>query len=483
MREYLTSTQSICRECRKPISAQLFKEATGIWLQKCCPEHGTQTARVYGDARAYLGLGHFHRKASVPLAFATTAKGCPDSCGICPQHEQHVCLPILEITDHCNWNCPICLVKNPGTYHQTREKVAGILDGLIRSEGQIDVLNLSGGEPTLNPNFRQIIEECVGRKEILRVSVSTNGSVLVRDQDLLRFLGAHRVIVSLQFDGTQDEIYLALRGRPALEAKLRLIELCHEMDVSMSLTATVAGGVNDQAIRHVGDLLFQHEHILSAMFQPAAYTGNGARLGRPEQAATIPDVISALEGAGGNVVRAEDFSPLPCSHPACFSLAFYLKIEDNRYAPIKQMVNAGRYIDLIQNRAIFGTDSEGFGLITDAVYDLWSGPAALSPDSEKALLAVRRLIASTTADGGYSPRQAFGVAERSVKSIFVHQFMDPDTFDLSRARKCCQVYPQPDGRMIPVCVRNCLRLGPPAPSPASINKHQCAGEDAAASYL
>ena len=51
------------------------------------------------------------------------------------------------------------------------------------------MLNLSGGEPTLNPHFRQIVEECATRKEILRVSVSTNGSVLVRDRELLRFLG------------------------------------------------------------------------------------------------------------------------------------------------------------------------------------------------------------------------------------------------------------------------------------------------------
>jgi len=457
MCEYLTATQSICRQCRKPISAHLFKEDTGIWLQKCCPEHGTQRARIYGDAGAYLGLGRFHRKASIPLAFATTAKGCPDSCGLCPEHEQHVCLPILEITDHCNWNCPICLVKNPGTYHRTREEVASVLDGLIRSEGQIDVLNLSGGEPTLNPDFRQIVGECAARKEILRVSVSTNGSVLVRDPDLLRFLGAHRVIVSLQFDGVQDDIYLMLRGRPALEEKLRLIASCTELGVLMSLTATVAGGVNDHAIRAVADLLFQHDHILSAMFQPAAYAGNAARLGRPQHAVTIPDVISALDGAGHKTVCPQDFSPLPCSHPACFSLAFYLKIEDNRYAPIKQMVNAERYMDLIQNRAIFGTDSESFELITDAVYDLWSGPAALSPDSEKALQAVRRLIASTTAGGGYSPQRAVNVAEGSVKSIFIHQFMDPDTFDLSRARKCCQVYPQPDGRMIPVCINNCLK--------------------------
>jgi len=283
--------------------------------------------------------------------------------------------------------------------------------------------------------------------------------VLVRDQDLLRFLGAHHVIVSLQFDGAQDEVYLTLRGRPAVDEKLRLIDLCREFNVPMSLTATVASGVNDRSIHEVADLLFQHDHILSAMFQPAAYAGNAARVGRPEQAVTIPDVISALGGAGHNTVCAQDFSPLPCSHPACFSLAFYLRLADNKYTPIKQMVDAERYMDLIQNRAIFGTDSDSFSLITDAVYDLWSGPAGLSPDSTKALKAVRRLIALTTANAGYSPREALRVGEDSVKSIFIHQFMDPNTFDLSRARKCCQVYPQLDGTMIPVCVHNCLRRG------------------------
>ena len=457
MSEYLTTTQSTCHTCRRLVPAQIFVEGDSAWMQKECPEHGRQWARIYGDAQAYLKLGHFHRKASMPLAFATKALGCPDSCGICPQHEQHVCLPILEITDHCNWDCPICLVTNPGSHHWTREEVACVLDGLVRSEGQIDVLNLSGGEPTLNPHFREIVEECVSRKEILRVSVSTNGSVLVRNRELLEFLAERHVIVSLQFDGLSDDIYQALRGRPLLEEKLRLIEWCGELDTCMSLTATVASGVNDNRLAEIADLLFQHDHILSVMFQPAAYAGSAAEQQRPAGAVTIPDVIAALHGVGHGTVSADDFSPLPCSHPACFSLAFYLKVEDKRHVSIKQMVNAERYLDLIQNRAIFGTDAESFNAVTDAVYELWSGPAALSPASQKTLAAIRRLLASATANGGYSPHQALTVAERSVKSIFIHQFMDPETFDLSRARKCCQVYPQLDGRLIPVCVHNCLK--------------------------
>ncbi len=456
MTEYLTTTRSSCRICRKLIPAQILIENDHVWLQKDCPEHGRQRARVYGNAQQYLALAHLHRQASTPLAFATKAAACPDSCGICPEHEQHVCLPILEITDHCNWACPICLITNPGSHHWTREQVARVLDGLIHSEGQIDLLNLSGGEPTLNPDFRGIVEECVSRKEILRVSVSTNGSVLVRDPELLRFLADRHVIVSLQFDGLSDDIYLALRGRPLLKEKLRLIDQCGELDTSMSLTATVARAVNDTRLAEIADLLFQHDHIISAMFQPTAYAGSAAKMPRPADAVTIPEVIAALSGARTGSVTADDFSPLPCSHPACFSLAFYLKVEARRFVPVKQMVNAGRYLDLIQNRAIFGTDAESFERINDAVYELWSGPEGMSPDSRKALNAIRKLLASATA-GGYSPRKALTAAERSVKSIFIHQFMDPDTFDLSRARKCCQVYPQLDDRLIPVCVHNCLR--------------------------
>lgn len=364
MSEYLTSTRSTCKTCLRLVAAQVFVESDGIWLRKICPDHGPQRTRVYGDAESYLRLGHFHRRASLPLAFATENKGCPDSCGLCPDHEQHICLPIIEITDHCNLECPICLVTNPGTYHRTREEVARVLDALIRSEGQIDVLNLSGGEPTLNPHFRVIIEECVGRKEILRVSVSTNGCVLARDADLLRFLAERRVIVSLQFDGQHDDIHRTLRGRPMLEEKRRLIEQCAALDAAMSLTATVVAGVNDTRLVEIADLLFEHDHILSVMFQPAAYAGHATALGRPVDAATIPDVIAALEGAGAGTVSKGDFSPLPCSHPACFSLAFYLRVEDHAYRPVKQLVSAERYLDLIQNRAIFGTDADSFAQIS-----------------------------------------------------------------------------------------------------------------------
>ena len=70
-------------------------------------------------------------------------------------------------------------------------------------------------------------------------------------------------------DGLGDDIYRALRGRPLLAEKRRLIEMCGELDTPMSLTATVTSGVNDDRLVEIADLLFQYDHILSVMFQPA----------------------------------------------------------------------------------------------------------------------------------------------------------------------------------------------------------------------
>jgi len=458
MAEYLTTTVSLCRHCARLIPARVHLEQDGVWFSKDCPDHGPQRVRVYSDREQYLGLGRFHRAGAIPHTFAATAEqGCPESCGLCPEHEQHVCMPIIEITDHCNLACPVCLVKNRSSFHLTRREVADMLDTLIESEGQVDVLNLSGGEPALNPEFREIVEECLSRPEILRVSVSTNGLRLQEDPGLFRFLAERNVVVSLQFDGLADATYETLRGRRLLQQKMRIVDLGSELDAPISLTATVARGVNDRELPEIAQLLFERDNILSVMFQPLAYVGRGEGFPRAPEPTTTPDITRLLNGACDGLVSADDFSPLPCSHPACFSLAFYLRVEGAEFVPIKRLLQIDRYLDMIQNRALFGTDPESFETAKDAVYELWSGPAATTPDSQKALEAVRGLLSTLECCGGYNAGRALATAERAIKSMFIHHFMDRDSFDLARARKCCNVYPLKDGRLMPACVHNCLR--------------------------
>ena len=49
----------------------------------------------------------------VPLHFNTPIlHGCPYDCGLCPDHEQHSCLSIIEVTDACNLKCPVCYAES-----------------------------------------------------------------------------------------------------------------------------------------------------------------------------------------------------------------------------------------------------------------------------------------------------------------------------------------------------------------------------------
>ena len=113
-------------------------------------------------------------------------------------------------------------------------------------------------------------------------------------------------------------------------------------------------------------------------------------------------------------------------------------------------------MDCLANRTIFGLDEEEHDNLKDMIYELWSGPAGSAPDTE-AVVATLRKILDELSCCGFDPRRAFTIAERRIKSIFIHAFQDADTFDLARARRCCNVYPQPDGKLIPACVHNVLR--------------------------
>jgi uncharacterized radical SAM superfamily Fe-S cluster-containing enzyme len=150
---------------------------------------------------------------------------------------------------------------------------------------------------------------------------------------------------------------------------------------------------------------------------------------------------------------------MPCSHPLCFSLAFYLMLEDGRAVSVIQLADARTRMDAMANRMFFGLAESEHERLKAMIYDLWSGPAGAVPEGEAVLATLRGLlreISTGCSCGGFNARRSFTLMERRVKSIFIHAFQDADTFDLARVRRCCQAYPQPDGSLRPACVHNVL---------------------------
>lgn len=456
-------TQSVCSVCRSIIPAKVLTDGEDVYFDKFCAQHGQRRTFVRSHLEGYLSSQRCLKPASAPREFrGESTAACPEGCGFCNRHEQHLCLPIVEITSRCDLACPICLVDAGAGRDMADDEFSCILDAMIRAEGQIDILNISGGEPLLHPRLLNLLDEAVSRPEIVRVSISTNGLGLLREPDLLPELARRHVVISLQFDAFDDCVYVILRGQPLLQKKLDILSRLSEANISTSLTVTVAKGVNDNQFPAILDYFFSQEHIVSMMIQPLALAGRAAHVQTDMDRLSIPDVMRLLENTGNPFVQASDFAPLPCSHPLCFSLAYYLVLNEGGVVSLNGLVGASRLMDVLANRTVFGLDQRETEKLTDMVYELWSGPAASAPDADAVMRTLRSIIdeiSESRSCSCFDPRRMFTVAERRIKSIFIHAFQDADTFDLARVRRCCNAYPQTDGRLIPVCVHNVLRRG------------------------
>src|SRR6187401_1065947 len=175
-------SRGLCPQCRKPVDGMRLLRDGKVYLRKQCPRHGASEALISGDADWFLRSLTYIKEGSVPLKHSTKVEdGCPKDCGLCPDHEQHSCLPIIEITNHCNLECPICIVQNRNNYHMSIGEFQATIDGLIEKEGLLDTVNLSGGEPTIHPRFFDLLD-IARRPEISRVSLSTNGLRIASDE-------------------------------------------------------------------------------------------------------------------------------------------------------------------------------------------------------------------------------------------------------------------------------------------------------------
>lgn len=455
------ATRGLCNVCGALTEAKIVFRGDRVVLVKWCPDHGMTEGLVSSDRDWYLRSLSYVKPGTRPRERAVSSfVGCPTSCGLCPEHQQHTCVPIIEVTGECDLHCPICLVAGQRAGHLPLEAIQKMVDQLVRCEGKINMLTLSGGEPTLHPDLLRVVE-AARRPEIGIISLSTHGLGLLEREDLARELIAREVVISLQFDGTRPETYQALRGRPELaELKRRLVERLLDLGARLSLTVTLARDVNEGELADILGLFFRETQIMSVMVQPLCHAGRARThfSGDPLRILTIPEVVSLLAASSGGALVPADFTPLPCSHPTCFALTYLLRTGSGALVPLPRLIDPESYLDIIKNQALLGTDTDTLLRVKDALYALWTSDGIL-PEREEILRAVKTLLLDLNRLGsGACHRDVLALGARNVKSIFIHQFMDRTTFDLSRAMKCCNHYPEADGRLIPACVRNNVKL-------------------------
>lgn len=217
-------TRSICPECKTVINAQIIIRDNKVFMRKRCPTHGWFEGIISSDAQMYVDSVKFNKPGTIPLDFSTEVKdGCSLDCGLCPDHKQHMCLASIEVNSACNLNCPVCFANAGLGFSLTLEQVEKMLDRFVETEGDPEVVQFSGGEPTIHPYLFETIQATQDRG-IRQVMVNTNDVRIAKDDRFLSGLAKLNPVIYFQFDGLRRETYEIIRGEDLLDVKLLALD-------------------------------------------------------------------------------------------------------------------------------------------------------------------------------------------------------------------------------------------------------------------
>lgn len=447
---FYDTTASICSSCRQRVEAKILIKDERVFLEKWCPQHGFERVLIADDAGYYRQCRErWIKPPELPHRFATAmAQGCPWDCGLCPDHMQHSCVTVLEVTDHCNLRCPVCYAgsgpERPG--FRGLEQIERMLDAAVAAEGEPDVLQISGGEPTLHPQFFDILA-AARRRPIRHLMVNTNGIVLARDPHFARRLAQFGpgLEVYLQFDSLDDKVLRQLRGADLARVHDQALANLDAAGVSASLVVTLRKGLNDGEI---GDLIrfgLSQSCVRGITFQPIEDAGRNEGFEGDRHRLTVSEIRRAIARQSG-LFSLEDVLPVPCN-PDTLAMAYALKLDGEVY-PLTRYLDQEVLVGGAGNTITFERDPK----LRETLVKLFStglGPQQQASCLSELLCCLPRIEAPAALE------------YRNVFRVLIVQFMDAANLDLRVLKKSCVHMVQPDGRMIPFEAFNLFYRNPP----------------------
>jgi uncharacterized radical SAM superfamily Fe-S cluster-containing enzyme len=441
----LKRTTSRCPACQKPCPAEVIKVAgfpAKVLLRRVCPEHGEAVVCVASDARFYWlarGKPENARCDGSPGSAASccSAEGAGSgslgrnaapgaTLGVMEQLA--TCLCLIEIVHSCNLACPTCYADSPQGVEARADAVPiedlqRRIQGVVDRKGGIEILQLSGGEPTLHPQFFELLGWLQGHPKIDYVLLNTNGLRLAQDEAFARRLAGSfrygKFQLYLQFDGAQEEGQRSLRGADLRATRERCLERCREMKLPVTLAMTVTAE-NLPFLWEAIDFGLRWPNVRGICFQPMFLSGRvpdpGAR--SCAQRLNAADIILAAVGQSGGKLRCADFTPLPCGDPNCATIGYLLKVGG-------AVRSVSDFVDFSQVQDFLGTK------VRYRLEDLMKCGCESEPLGD--LL------------------KQFELDETHTFRLFIKPFMDALTWDEDRIDRCCTHVIRPDGKLDSFC--------------------------------
>ena len=497
-RTLLKRTQTRCPVCQAAIPGEVWKEGVApgrVLLRRTCPEHGDSSACLATDARFYWlaqgkpensgccqpGSSCCSADGSAPASLGRNAAGHGEQ----PFETLSTCLALIEIVRSCNLSCPTCYADSP---LGAGGKVDAVplpelktrIEGVIARKGKIEILQLSGGEPTLHPDFFELLAWVQGHPHIDYALINTNGVRIAHDAEFAAQLALaaqrRKLQLYLQFDGVQAAAQHFLRGADLRATRERALAVCAQIDLPVTLAMTVTPdnlphvweaiefglarpivhGITFQPMfrsgrrpnagppllprpaRHergegrgeglLSDTPTNARSTTSPQPSPPSDGGEGVEALRP---GTVPgavldagerlnaaDILLAALAQSSGRLKRDDFTPLPCGDPNCAIIGYLLRLNGQVHS-VSEFLDFARLQGFLQNKIQYTVaDLARCGCETEPL-------GALLKDLElKGSVAFR---------------------------LMVKPFMDAWTWDQDRIDRCCTHVIRPDGKLDSFC--------------------------------
>lgn len=424
-------TRSTCPACHAHVSAEVWSTPRGVVMRKHCDAHGPFEVTLAPDRTFYFDSRGDAGNASCCSGGACC--GAPSSSKD-PFEVLSTCVALIEIVESCNLECPTCFASSPrATGDQIAfapfDNVVKRVQGVIDRKGFIDILQFSGGEPTIHPEFFRILDWALGHAGIGYVLINTNAVRIAGDARFTAALGERRrrygkFELYVQFDGVQEAGQRELRAQDLRELRTRAIDAAGAEGVPSTLAMTVTS----ENIGFLGETIaygLARSHCRGVVFQPMFRSGRVHDAPLRHAPISVAAVVQAAASQSRGLLQTGDFTPLPCGDPNCHTIGYILRLPDGPVA-------LGRLVDLASMQSF----------LNDRVDYRLEDLARCGCESEPLAAALKKLE--------LGPNGPF--------RLFIKPFMDAWTYDEDRIDRCCTHVIRRDGSLDSFC-RYYLRGG------------------------
>jgi 7,8-dihydro-6-hydroxymethylpterin dimethyltransferase len=433
---YYDFTLSICSTCLRRVDAKIVFEGDNVYMLKNCREHGFEKVLIATDIEYYKNCRNYAKRSEMPLKFnKKTHFGCPYDCGLCQDHEQHSCLTVVEVTGRCNLSCPTCYAMSSPSYgrHRTLEEIEQMLDTIVANEGQPDVVQISGGEPTVHPQFFEILD-IAKKKPIRHLMLNTNGIRIAKDEAFVQKLAGYMpdFEVYLQFDSFKKEVLEQLRGEDLREVRMKALEHLNKYNLSTTLVVTLQKGLNTDEIGKIIEFALKQRCVRGVTFQPTQQAGRLKNFDGKTDRYTLTEVRSAILDQT-DIFNKHDLIPVPCN-PDALVMGYALKLGDKVF-PLTRMIDPNELLDNSKNTIVYEQDEQ----LKLHLMNMFSTGNSVERAGEhlKSIMCCLPEI------------EAPGLSYDNLFRIIIMQFIDAHNFDVRAIKKSCVHIVNKDMSIIP----------------------------------